>query len=213
MIILMNTVVNAAIDKSLSIIYPPIQTEKFFGLVVQKQEDPRIAWQRKFLRGVLWAGTFGLSGYVLLLCLPRIVRKTTRKAHDKETMADTMVTEKPSESILLYNKALKLAVDQSHVSILKNKIDSLDDSFRSGRIEPPLSAPSTAPQSTGTGTIAITKTQILTDSSQEEVIGPDGRYRIERTLGQGAMGCVYLGKDQVLFRDVALKKLSGWSTP
>jgi serine/threonine-protein kinase len=39
------------------------------------------------------------------------------------------------------------------------------------------------------------------------MIGPDGRYRIEKMLGQGAMGVVFLGKDQILFRDVALKKL------
>jgi serine/threonine protein kinase len=208
LILLMNTVVSAAIDKSLSIIYPPVKTERFFGLVVQQQDDPRIAWQRKFIRGVLWAGAIGLNGYVLLLCLPRVVRTTTRKAHDKEVMADTMVTEKPSESILLYNKALKLAVDQSHESSLKNKIDMLDNGFLSGKIERPSSAPPTTPGSNGTGTIVIPINESSPDSNQEGGIGPDGRYRIDRKLGQGAMGCVYLGKDQLLFREVALKKLS-----
>lgn len=208
LIILMNTVVSAAIDKSLSTLYPPIKTEKFFGLVVQEQDDPRIAWQRKFIRGVLWVGALGLNGYVLLLCLPTVVRKATRKARDREAMADTMLTEKPTESILLYNKALKLAVDQSHISILTNKIDSLDNGFRSGKIEGATSPPPATPESKGTGTIVIPKSDIPADSDQKGLIGPDGRYRIGKKLGQGAMGSVYLGKDQLLFRDVALKKLA-----
>ena len=207
-IIVMNTVVNAAIDRSLAAIYPPIKTEKLFGLVVQEQNDPRIAWQRKVIRGVLWAGTVGLNGYVLLLCLPRTVRKAGRKACDKEAMADTLVTQKPSESILLYSKALRLAVDQSHVSSLINKIDMLDNGFRSGEIARPSSESPLETGSDGTGTIAIPKNERPSLSNQEGIIGPDGRYRIERKLGQGAMGSVYLGKDQLLFRGVALKLLN-----
>jgi serine/threonine-protein kinase len=124
-----------------------------------------------------------------------------------------MVTEKPSESILLYSKALKLAVDQSHVSILKNKIDTLDNGFRSGKIKRPLSDPPSTPESQGTGTIVLPKNEISVPTNQKGGIGPDGRYRIERMLGQGAMGSVYLGKDQLLFRDVALKKLASSQHP
>ncbi|MBC2742306.1 MAG: hypothetical protein HGJ93_04435 [Desulfosarcina sp.] len=179
-VILMNTVVGAAIDKSLTKIYPTIKTEKFFGLVVQEQNDPRIEWQRKLIRGVLWVGACGLNAYVLLLCLPGIVRKTTRKARKNEAKADAIVTEKPSESILLYSKALKLAVGQSHESCLKSKIDTLDDAFRSGKIERSSPMSSTTPEPKGTGTLVLPKNEFPNHSKQENVIGPDGRYRIER---------------------------------
>lgn len=205
--ILMNTVVDAAIDKGLTTLYPPVKTKKLFGLMVEEKNDPRIAWQRKFIRGVLWTGGCGLSVYVLLLSLPGIVRKTTRKAGDDEAMADSIITEKPSESILLYNKALKLVVDQSQESILKSKIDSMDNALRSVNIEGTSSISPTGSASNAGGTMVLAKDDLPDDLKSEDIIGADGRYRIEKKIGQGAMGVVFLGKDQLLFRDVALKKL------
>src|SRR5688500_17677162 len=35
-----------------------------------------------------------------------------------------------------------------------------------------------------------------------------GQYRIERTLGQGGMGTVFLGRDETLDRPVAIKVIS-----
>jgi serine/threonine-protein kinase len=59
-----------------------------------------------------------------------------------------------------------------------------------------------------TKTILLPKSGLSNDFNKGGVIGQDGRYRIEGMLGQGAMGVVFHGKDQLLFRDVALKKLT-----
>lgn len=53
---------------------------------------------------------------------------------------------------------------------------------------------------------ALTKTLVLTDAKvQKPVLG---RYEIERELGRGAMGVVYLGRDPKIARQVAIKTLN-----
>lgn len=204
-LIVISTAVHPAVNKTLADMYPQIETKELFGLIVKKKDDPRIVSQGKIIMGIIWVGACGLNAYVLLLCLPAVVSKTTLKARQNEARADTMVTTKPSESILLYNKALKLAVDKTHESSLKSKISSLDDLIKSNNIEPLSSKPPSHQQPQGTGTIMLSANQ----SEQESTVGPDGRYRVESELGHGAMGAVFLAKDQLLFRDVALKKLTG----
>ncbi len=45
------------------------------------------------------------------------------------------------------------------------------------------------------------------DTQNALLIGPNGRYRVERLLASGGMGSVHMGFDQVLQRKVAIKEL------
>lgn len=57
-----------------------------------------------------------------------------------------------------------------------------------------------------TGESEITKTLIISESSINKPVL--GRYEVERELGRGAMGVVYLGRDPKIARHVAIKTLS-----
>ncbi|MCW8196576.1 serine/threonine protein kinase [Proteobacteria bacterium 005FR1] len=69
-----------------------------------------------------------------------------------------------------------------------------------------LMAFSSGGAATLSGDTGITKTLIISESSINKPVL--GRYEIERELGRGAMGIVYLGRDPKIARPVAIKTLS-----
>jgi tRNA A-37 threonylcarbamoyl transferase component Bud32 len=69
-----------------------------------------------------------------------------------------------------------------------------------------LMAFSSGGATTLSGDTGITKTLIISESSINKPVL--GRYEIERELGRGAMGVVYLGRDPKIARHVAIKTLS-----
>ncbi|WP_024459877.1 serine/threonine-protein kinase [Marinimicrobium sp. LS-A18] len=56
-----------------------------------------------------------------------------------------------------------------------------------------------------TGTANLAQTQVLEEFAVPQQLG---RYQIERELGRGAMGIVYLGRDPHIAREVAIKTLN-----
>lgn len=56
-----------------------------------------------------------------------------------------------------------------------------------------------------TGTSTLAQTQVLEEFAVPHQLG---RYQIERELGRGAMGVVYLGRDPHIAREVAIKTLN-----
>jgi serine/threonine-protein kinase len=213
----MSTVVDTTLEK----IYPPVKEEKLFGIISYQKSNPHLEDRQETARAIFWTISLGCLFFLLMLNIPKSIRKTTAIALKRENKADTLNNSQPSESIIIYKSALSLTTDPEQENRLIEKIRNLkkeisgndnnrDDGIKINGIIPE-----------GARTVKLEDGSVLPFNHHNEKFAPnprsaevavgeakeESRYIIKHELGRGAMGVVHLGHDRILARDVALKQL------
>lgn len=199
-------------DTTINKISPPSISEKFSGFFKQFQDEPKLTQRQYTTRIVLWSSSISIILLLLWIHIPKAVRITNKLAYDQEKKADTLIDSSPSESVLLYRSALSLITNPMHEKSLRNKIKCIDHKLavnaksytKTGHSQNKDNIVETTTNMTDKTVIEQRESQDI-DADSKIVLS---RYKIEKQLGQGAMGRVFFAHDEKLRRNIALKQLT-----
>jgi hypothetical protein len=172
------------------------------GLVTQQSLASRS--MEKGIMATLWIGSGTVCLVLLWLHIPGVMTETARTSGRSERKADSLRRHDPEKSLLLYRSALALAADPRDEQDLLKKI-------RVTESEVSVSGGTRILQQEAKPTGALVRmTRAVASkfrSKSELTVGQGRRYQLDRPLGQGGMGTVYIGLDTKLGRKVAIKGL------
>lgn len=158
--------------------------------------------RQKITRTLLWSGSGVLVILLLWLHIPKGVNLASRLAREREEKADILASTNPLQSMLLYQSAIALSVSPDAETSLNEKIAAIDQVSAVSRARDTSSSSVTSTHWQQTNYIAPGSHQ-----NQPSMSAAGTRYRMKKLLGKGAMGYVYLARDTVLDREVAIKQL------
>ena len=150
----------------------------------------------RWLDLVLWPAGWALVGAYAKNRVKPTIERAKRESEDLSLAAERAAQQGDVErSILLFSQAEALSPEPERRAQVLEQLR--EQQSRRTVVGPTKTVIDPVPGTTSSG------------SSGPGGIGPGGRIRLVKRLGQGAMGTVHLGEDVVLGRRVAVKELAG----
>ncbi len=185
------------IDSILNSLYEPLIKTNPLSSPISLSEQSSLQSAKVFSRVMLWAISAVIVFYFLIRDTSNGISLATDMRKSIIGKADRLVKVNPSDSILLYNKAKQWCLDKKQASVIDTRLQTVNRLVTQYTMHEGLNEAPTDPNVTVCMPSATMNNNLIAD-----------RYQINQTLGNGAMGVIYLANDTRLNRDVAIKQLA-----